>query len=249
MTVTAPVVGNRAPRPLWRSLLLLSRVSNLPTVWSNVLAGSMGAAVAIAQMPLDWTNVARVGAAASAFYTGGMFLNDAFDARFDAATRPERPIPRGEVSRGAAFAIGAAFLLVGVVLLWPHRLGMLLGAALSAAIVFYDARHKGETFAPVVMGTCRGLVYAIAAAVVASAVPAAVLFGGLAMIVYVTALTVVAKKAGRNARWLVPVLIAGISLLDALFILVTAPAHRAPALVAALGFPLTLLLQRWVPGD
>jgi hypothetical protein len=28
-------------RPRWRAYLLLSRVSNLPTVWTNVLAGCL----------------------------------------------------------------------------------------------------------------------------------------------------------------------------------------------------------------
>ena len=44
-------------------------------------------------------------------------------------------------------------------------------------------------------------------------------------------------------------LIAGISILDAIFIVVVWPQTPWLALVAALGFPLTLLLQRWVPGD
>jgi len=63
------------------------------------------------------------------------------------------------------------------------------------------------------------------------------------------ALTVVAKRAGANARWLVPALIAGISLVDAVFILVVSPSRAPLALVAAVGCPLTLFLQRWVPGD
>jgi hypothetical protein len=32
-----------ARRPRWRSYLLLARVSNVPTVWSNVLAGMSAA--------------------------------------------------------------------------------------------------------------------------------------------------------------------------------------------------------------
>jgi 4-hydroxybenzoate polyprenyltransferase len=110
------------------------------------------------------------------------------------------------------------------------------------------------------MGACRGLVYAIAAAGTGlvpglRAVPGLglvsvpVLVGAVVMTIYVAGLTVVAKRAGANARSLVPVLIAGISLVDAAFILVVSPSNAPLALLAAIGFPLTLFLQRWVPGD
>jgi hypothetical protein len=66
--------------------------------------------------------------------------------------------------------------------------------------------------------------------------------------VYVAGLTKVAKVAGANACWLVPVLIAGISVVDALFILAVS-SSMALALTAAMGFALTLFLQRFIPGD
>ena len=67
--------------------LLLGRVSNLPTVWTNTLAGATlaGAAVTPGRLVL-------LAAAFSLLYTGGMYLNDAFDREVDARERPERPI-------------------------------------------------------------------------------------------------------------------------------------------------------------
>jgi 4-hydroxybenzoate polyprenyltransferase len=119
---------------------------------------------------------------------------------------------------------------------------------LAAAILLYDYSHKRNPVAPLVMGACRALVYGVAAAAYGP-VPAAVVVGAGVMWVYVAALTVVAKLAGPRARWLVPLLIAAISLVDAAFIVLAAPAHARLALMAVLGFPLTLVLQRWVPGD
>jgi hypothetical protein len=122
-----------------------------------------------------------------------------------------------------------------------------LGALLAAAIVLYDSRHKGVTWAPLIMGSCRGLVYGIGGAsigVLRGATGAA----GAVMAAYVAALSVVAKRAGADARWLVPLLIAGISLLDALVIGVLSGAWSLAAL-AAVGCPLTLALQKFVPGD
>ena len=117
----------------------------------------------------------------------------------------------------------------------------------KAAIVLYDWTHKSSGVAPIVMGACRALVYLTAAAV--GAVSPAAWFGAGVMLVYVASLTVVARRAGADARWLIPSLIAGISILDAIFILVVQPSAIALAVVTALGCPLTLSLQRWVPGD
>src|SRR5947199_337043 len=56
------------------TLLRLGRVSNLPTVWTNVLAGAVLAGG-------DWRSwrLGFVLLAMSLFYVGGMYLNDYFD--------------------------------------------------------------------------------------------------------------------------------------------------------------------------
>src|ERR1700730_13007426 len=85
----------RRSRPY--AYLLLARCSNLPTVWTNVLAGTIASGAAFVK-----ADVARIAVAVSLLYTAGMFLNDAFDREFDARARPSRPIPAGDVSaRGA----------------------------------------------------------------------------------------------------------------------------------------------------
>ncbi len=43
---------------------------------------------------------------------------------------------------------------------------MILGLALAGSIVLYDAWHKGNVFAPVIMGLCRALVYLVTGAAV-----------------------------------------------------------------------------------
>jgi hypothetical protein len=57
------------------------------------------------------------------------------------------------------------------------------------------------------------------------------------------------RCASPRAWWRTgALLIAGISIVDAIFILVVS-SSSALALAAASGFGLTLFLQRWVPGD
>src|ERR1700728_2085349 len=93
----------------WSVALRLGRVSNLPTVWTNVCAGVVlsGAAVT-AQLTL------LLIVSLSLFYVGGMFLNDAFDQRFDRRERPYRPIGPGEQSSNMVFTYGFGLLNVGL---------------------------------------------------------------------------------------------------------------------------------------
>ena len=68
--------------------LQLGRVSNLPTVWTNALAGIVLAG------GQPWTASALLaGIGLSLLYVSGMYLNDAFDRDIDAKDRPSRPIP------------------------------------------------------------------------------------------------------------------------------------------------------------
>jgi 4-hydroxybenzoate polyprenyltransferase len=229
-------------RPRWRAYLLLSRISNLPTVATNVLAGIVGSSAVLDGPSYLWLSLA-----VSLFYTGGMFLNDGFDEPFDRRLRPERPIPRGDVSRREVFILGGLLLLTGELMLAARSEALLFGAALAAAIVIYDYSHKNNPIAPIIMGTCRGLVYCLAAAASGGLTQTAVV-GGVVVAAYVAGLTVAAKLTGPNARWLIPALIAGISFVDAIFIALVTSSPTL-SLVAASGFLLTMFLQRFVPGD
>ncbi len=225
--------------------LRLGRVSNLPTVWTNVMAGiALGGAEPTPRLLLP------LGIAASFFYMGGMCLNDAFDRRWDGQHRPERPIPAGEVRAGTVFAAGFALLGAALALLalTVGRAPTLAGLALATLIVVYDVSHKGNPLAPVVMGLCRVSLYAIAALAVAPRVGVAVYAGAAVLLAYLVALTVVAKHETRNPRLpaLVGQLIAGICLLDAAVLVLCG--HLAWAAASVLGFFLTRRLARRIPG-
>lgn len=173
----------------WKTALKLGRVSNLPTVWSNVIA-----ALALAGgAPLRVVLAAAV--AMSLLYIGGMYLNDAFDRDIDGRERGSRPIPSGEASANAVFAFGFAALAAGVLLLalQSPRAG-LFGLVLAGAIVLYDWHHKGNPLSPLLMGLCRALVYAGAAAALVKPFWVPVLLGLAALFLYVTGLTLAAKQ-------------------------------------------------------
>lgn len=229
-------------RPRWRAYLLLSRVSNLPTVWSNVLAGSVLATPAV-----PWPIFSRIAIGVSLLYTSGMFLNDAFDYKSDAVARPDRPLPAGEVSVLAAFGVGFVLIAVGeLVIAAQTQQAGLWGLGLVAAIIYYNARHKRDRFGPLVMGICRGLVYCVSASAIAALTPA-VFVAAVVMTAYVLSLTFVAKKLGPKAGVVIPLLIAGISVVDAVVIGVAGGGVVLMLWAIAAGV-LTLTLQRVVPG-
>jgi 4-hydroxybenzoate polyprenyltransferase len=66
--------------------------------------------------------------------------------------------------------------------------------ALAAAIVLYDAHHKGNPMSPLVMGLCRVLVVVTAAFGVAAALPAAVQLAAGALLCHLIGLTYIAKQ-------------------------------------------------------
>jgi hypothetical protein len=174
-----------------RLFLRLGRVSNLPTVWTNVMAGAI-----LAGGDPSIATLVALAAILSLFYVGGMFLNDAFDRDIDARERPERPIPSGQIGLMEVLGIGFGCLGLGVVLLllgFGARAG-LAGSVLAATIVLYDVWHKQNPISPVIMGACRALVYVIAAIAVTGELPRPALYGALALWSYLIGLTYIAKQ-------------------------------------------------------
>lgn len=173
----------------FRPYLALARVSNTPTVISNVLAG-----VALATaLKFEWTVVALCIAMAF-FYTAGMYLNDILDLKIDKEQRPDRPIPSGAVPLTTAWAITIAMFVVGLALVLPSGMPATIAAViLIACIAIYDAWHKGNPIGPLFMGGTRVLVYVVAFLAYSTEWTSEATWWCLAMLVYVAGLTSIAK--------------------------------------------------------
>lgn len=145
----------------WLELL---RISNAPTVVSNVIAGlAIGAHAGVARIAPLTAMLLAVGSVL--LYSAGMILNDVLDVELDRAERPARPIPSGRIARASAWAVAAIMVLVGVAAIAPAGRRPLQGAAvLVVAIVIYNLIHRRTAGSVLVMGLCRGLLYAIAIA-------------------------------------------------------------------------------------
>jgi len=205
-----------------RPWLHLARISNLPTVWTNVAAAWLLSGGGFMDARLGWLILAG-----SLLYTGGMILNDAADVKFDREHRKERPIPAGQVSLKAAWSVGIGMLLLGA---W---MAFVKGAAhpvfimgLMLCILFYDLYHKPWAGSVVVMGACRAFLICMAGSArlaehafeetgwlicpgfrlsseAMGFMPPLVILHAVMVGVYTVALSVAARSGGKSGvRWL-----------------------------------------------
>lgn len=232
MARSCPYILAGLQMPSLRTLLVLGRTSNLPTVWSNCLAGWwLGGA---GRENLHKLYGLLIGA--TLVYLGGMYLNDAFDANFDAQYRRERPIPSGAIAAGTVWRFGFGLLILGLIALFTVGLITgLLGTVLVLCILIYDMIHKIFVLSPILMAMCRFLLYLTAASAAAWGVSGGAIWCGLALGCYIVGLSFLARKeVTRNEPPLWPCLLLIIPVVLALIMNVDGYRQNAVLLSAVL---------------
>ncbi len=159
--MTGPPSG---PAPLAhraRSWGRLLRISLLPSPLADVAAGAVLGAGAWPAGPAPF--VLALGSAC--VFHGALALNDWADRDWDATTRPERPLPAGEIRAGAALTLAATALILGVGLAFlagglnaPSPASSLAPLALGTAAVLalaYDLGPRGPRLGPLLLASCR----------------------------------------------------------------------------------------------
>ncbi|MFC0504031.1 SCO3242 family prenyltransferase [Micromonospora costi] len=133
-------------------LVELVRAPAALSVPGDVVAGAAAAGA------LDRRTPALAGASVL-LYWAGMAANDWADRRLDAVERPERPIPSGRVSPGAAVGLAAGLTAAGLTVAAAAggRRAAAVAVPLAAAVWGYDLRAKNTAAGPAVMAACRGL--------------------------------------------------------------------------------------------
>ncbi|MFK8080620.1 MAG: UbiA family prenyltransferase [Granulosicoccus sp.] len=180
--------------------LTLGRVSNLPTVWTNVLtAGTLAGATLIS------TSNLLLLFAMSLFYVAGMYYNDACDAEHDTEHQPYRPIPAGLITQHTVEAFAFAYGLAAFLLVYSARMsspeaqgsasiGWLSGTlSLVLCIVVYNRHHKDNSFSPILMAACRAAVIVTSSYALTASFASALFIVLLAILAWLTGLTFLAK--------------------------------------------------------
>ncbi len=195
-----------------RTLLILGRVSNLPTVWSNLIVGWL-----LVGKRDNEHLTAQLLLGGSLLYIGGMYLNDFCDAAFDTAHCSQRPIPAGKISRTMVGLLAVLWFALALACLVPFGTATtIMTFLLLGAIALYDFHHKDVVWAPLLMGVCRFLLYFLASSTVnADIFQPVVLQAAAPLALYVAGITYLARGESRPqkpVRWalillLLPVLV------------------------------------------
>ncbi len=222
-----------------KTLLNLGRISNLPTVWTNILAAvvlaqfsllaALGetAAENVSLLPVNWAGtdsspVMWFGTflSLSMMYVGGMFLNDAFDAKWDKKNNPTRPIAAGEISEKTVWLSGSALIVFAVLMIgFQHQYyftlslssevsvirpgtlesyyGWIAAVLLAFTITAYNALHKQFSHSAFIMGGCRAGVYVIGALLLVQ-LTSHVVLAALSLLLYIAGLTYLARQEHLN---------------------------------------------------
>lgn len=174
-----------------RSLFVLGRVSNLPTVWSNCMAGWILAG------NFDFSEKFYVLlASATLFYVGGMFWNDTMDIDWDRQRAPERPIPSGTISLRHAWLWGGFWFTSAFGLaLFLGDTPLIYASLLFVSILLYDWLHKRISWSPVLMAFCRFwlVLFAAAAAYTGRPIPGMAVWTAVFLFCYIVGLSYIAR--------------------------------------------------------
>ncbi|MCU7549940.1 UbiA-like protein EboC [Chitinophagaceae bacterium LB-8] len=181
--------------------LRLMRLANVITAVSDIMAG-----IAIAGyfntmdghinsfQPAALLIIATVG-----LYGGGVVFNDVFDAELDKVERPERPIPSGLISKGAAAFFASLLIIMGIAaaaMIHPEGLfsvSGLIAVAIAVAAIVYDKWGKHyAVLGPLNMGLCRGLNLLLGMSILPE-VLSQYWYISLVPIVYIAAITMISR--------------------------------------------------------
>lgn len=196
-------IPRRSKLVAWAQLL---RLPNLLTVPGDPVVGYL-IAVEVLGRDIEGPALLIAVGASLLLYAFGLILNDLLDARLDAAQRPGRPIPAGEISKGAAAVMMFLFAMTGVGLLaattGPASSAFLTAAGLAVSIAVYNLIAKRiALLGPVVMGSCRALSFLLGSAVAGWAFSPTwqVLLPAGVLLAYIAAVTLLAAGETRRRR-------------------------------------------------
>lgn len=173
--------------------LRLMRPANIVTSVADVLAGVCLSGYFMADSTLLFP-VLMLCLSTIGLYGGGIVFNDVFDADLDRIERPERAIPRGEISLNEAIILGVVLLMIGVIAasVVSTQSG-LIAFMIAVFALIYDKFGKHYSFiGPLNMGICRGLNLLLGISIVVVSLQN-LYFLGLVPLIYIFSITMISQ--------------------------------------------------------
>ncbi len=235
--------------------LRLMRPANVVTAVADVLAGMAIVGYFIQQAPggFNWGMSAQLTLlpvillclSTIGLYSGGIILNDVFDAELDKIERPERPIPSGLVSKKAATIFGGLFFFIGIFAAGLyHPTSQYLAVAIMVCCLIYNKYLKHHAiFGPLNMGLCRGLNLLLGMSIIPAAIPQW-WFLSLVPIVYIAAITMISRGEvhGGSKRTLYFAILLYTLVIAAILVVAASRNNLLPSLIFAVPFALMIFI-------
>lgn len=186
--------------------LRLMRPANIVTSVADVLAGIAVSGYLLTEntqiIPILLLCLSTIG-----LYGGGIVFNDVFDADLDKVERPERAIPRGDVSLQEAVLLGGALLMLGIFAALAFSvLSGVIALLIAVFALIYDkfGKHHG-VLGPLNMGICRGLNLLLGISIISLSLQD-FYFLGLIPLIYIFSITMISQGevhgSNRNKLYL-----------------------------------------------
>ena len=179
----------------FRTYLVLGRVSNLSTVWSNCLSAWLISGGG------HWGAFTALLVGSSCLYVAGMYLNDYCDAGFDGKHRRDRPIPSGQIDRSSVLRIAIGLLVAGFALVaWLGEESLFFALLLVGLIVAYNLVHKRTALGVPLMAGCRMGLFLLSGSAADKGLLDSTVWAGFLVFAYVLGVTELARTESTTNR-------------------------------------------------
>ncbi len=193
------------------AFLTLTRAEQLPTVFSNCVAGWwLGGGG-------NPANLFIVSGGAILVFLGASLLSHAFGLSFDRQHRREHAAPLGKVGLRTLWRVGLLLLVFGTIgMQWPGRVTGGLAMILVFVAVLRSSMHRLLPFSPELLGLCRFLLYVLGASTASRGITGNAMWCGIALAIYVSGFeSLDARDSGLKRAWQVtalatPLVLAGL---------------------------------------
>jgi len=163
LTRESQILLNKMHRAL--AYIRLMRPANIITSLADILLGfaASGAAIQLLKKQewnygmAEFVNLYFLLVSSACLYGAGVVLNDFFDLEIDKTERPERPLPKGNVSVQGALLLGIILSATGItVAFFVSILSGLISVLIVCLSLLYNKYSKNHAFwGPLNMASCR----------------------------------------------------------------------------------------------
>ena len=180
--------------------VVLIRPANIITAISDILAGSAIAGYFVALYTPSILKLILLLLSSSCLYAGGIVFNDIFDVNIDRSERPERPLPKDQISVKNAQIFGITLFILGILFSFLVQFESgIIAFLISVMALIYDRFTKDYLLVGSLnMGLCRGLNLVLGMSILPQGLYSNLIWICIIPIIFIAAITLTSKGEVRG---------------------------------------------------